>query len=55
MRLTGFENRKIEATLIFRLHPDFVTQIARVGDAVHHRRNIGDIEALVIHKFECGV
>ena len=43
----------IEPALIFRRHPDLVAEIAGIGDAVDHRRHVGDVHRAMIHELEC--
>ena len=53
--LPGLHDFLIEAALVIRRHPDFIAEIARIGDAVDERRHIADIHGAVVHEFEGGV
>ena len=54
----GFARRHdlaIEPVLIFWRHPDFVAEVAGVGDAVDHRGHVADVHGTVRHEGEGGV
>ena len=42
----------VEPPLIFRLHPDLVAEVAGIGDAVDHHRNVGEMRLAEIEEAE---
>ncbi len=52
---SGLHDRIIEAALVFGPHPDLVTQIAGIGDAVDDDRAVGNVHFAHIHEAEGGI
>ena len=53
--LPGLHDLLIEAALVIRRHPDFIAEVAGIGDAVDQRRHVADIHGAVVHELEGGV